>query len=242
MKTYLAVILLSIPAFSQGSLILNLSQDANFGGLNEAADGLGSGFTFSNTGATNAPISFGTGRVGAADFGPFTLTDTATGITQTFDSLSFVLTSTSTDIMRGGVGAVGVGNSTLINANQTLDISAITLGPTSDGSAPLFEFDGFESVFFNNTTAGETINVNGTDAVATATASGALLLDDPAVLVADLSATLPQTVSLVGVSGGVSLGGLEARFSLIPEPSSALLLFVLGIAVGLRRNRRVLEQ
>jgi len=162
----------SLPLAQAASVVLNLSSDANFGGLNENADGSGAGFTFSNTGAGNAPVSFGFDRGGDADFGPFTLTDGTT--TQSFDSLEFVLSSTTNAafnaIQRGGVGAVGVlgtGN-TLIDPSENLTIGAVTLGPTSDGSPALFAFKGFSTVFFNNTAAGESVTVNGTTVMAVA--------------------------------------------------------------------------
>ena len=232
----------SLPLAQAASLVLNLSSDVTFtGGQDEDEDGSGAGFTFSNTG-DNAPVSFGFGRQGAADFGPFILTDGTT--TQSFESLEFVLSSTTnqggTAIQRGGVGAVGIlggGNNTLIDPNENLTIGAVILGPTSDGSPALFAFEGFSTVFFNNTTAGESVAVNGTTVIATAEATGADPLDNADVLTADFAeGSEPTTVSIIGVSGGVSLGGVQAEFSVIPEPSSVLLLGLSGLAL-LRRRR-----
>ena len=231
----------SLPLAQAANLVLNLSSDANFGGLNENADGSGAGFTFSNTGAGNAPVSFGFDRQGLADFGPFTLTDGTT--TQSFESLEFVLSSTTnaggTAIQRGGVGAVGVAgaNNTLIDPDENLTIGAVILGPTSDGSPALFAFEGFRTVFFNNTSAGESVTVNGTTVTATGAAGGGDPLDDAGVLTATFAAgSEPTTLSINGVSGGVSLGGVEANFVVIPEPSSVLLLGLSGLAL-LRRRR-----
>ena len=233
----------SLPLAQAAMIVLNVSSDANFpGGLNEATDGSGAGFTFSNTGAGNAPVSFGVGRQGAADFGPFTLMDGTT--TQSFESLEFVLSSTTnqggTAIQRGGVGAVGVAggtSNTLIEPNENLTISAVILGPTSDGSPALFAFEGFSTVFFNNTTANESVAVNGTTVIATGAAGGAAALNSEGVLTATFApGSEPTTLSINGVSGGVSLGGVEANFVVIPEPSSVLLLGLSGLAL-LRRRR-----
>ena len=236
----------SLPLAQAASLVLNLSSDAVFlGSLAEDADGSGGGFTFSNTGEDNAPVSFGFGRgMMDADFGPFTLTDGTT--TQTFESLTFQLSSTTnqggTAIQRGGVGAVGIlgNNATLIDPGENLTISAVTLGPTSDGSPALFAFEGFSTVFLNNTAANESVTVNGTTVTVPATAAaigGGVPLDDPGVLTATFApGSEPTTVSIDGVFGGVSLGGVEAQFVLIPEPSSVLLLGLGGLAL-LRRRR-----
>ena len=232
----------SLPLAQAASVVLNLSSDATFpGSQDEDDDGSGAGFTFSNTG-NNAPVSFGFDRgMMNADFGPFTLTDGTT--TQTFLSLEFVLSSTTnqggTAIQRGGVGAVGIlgGNPTLIDPNENLTIGAVILGPTSDGSPALFAFEGFSTVFFNNTTAGESVEVNGTTVTATAAAAGSLPLDNANVLIAMFAeGSEPTTLSINGVSGGVSLGGVEANFVVIPEPSSVLLLGLSGLAL-LRRRR-----
>ena len=232
----------SLPMAQAASLVLNLASDANFGGgLDVAADGSGGGFTFSNTGGGNAPVSFGFDRQDDADFGPFTLTDGTT--TQTFVSLTFQLSSTTnqggTAIQRGAVGAVGVlgNNLTLIDPNENLTISAVTLGPTTDGSAALFAFEGYSAVFLNNTSAGESVTVNDTPFIATGEAGGGAPLNSPGVLTVTFAAgSEPTTVSINGFSGGVSLGGVEAQFVLIPEPSSVLLLGLGGLAL-LRRRR-----
>ena len=233
----------SLPLAQAASLVLNLSSDAVFlGSLPETDDGSGGGFTFSNAGEDNAPVSFGFGRgMMDADFGPFTLTDGTT--TQTFESLTFQLSSTTnqggTAIQRGGVGAVGIlgNNATLIDPGENLTISAVTLGPTSDGSPALFAFEGFSTVFFNNTEDNESVAVNGTTVIATATAAGTTALDNGNVLTATFApGSEPTTLSINGVSGGVSLGGVEANFVVIPEPSSVLLLGLSGLAL-LRRRR-----
>ena len=109
---------------------------------------------------------------------------------------------------------------------------------TSDGSAPLFAFSGFSTVFFNNSENTESVTVNGTTTVtATAQAFGNTPLDNANIPIATFApGSEPTTVSIVGVVGGVSLGGLEAQFVVIPEPSSVLLLGLSGLAL-LRRRR-----
>ena len=240
----------SLPVAQAASVVISFAPNAFFpGGVNEAND-VPNGSIFANSNAgMNATIpssiSFGTtngpGATGA-DFGPVTLTDVGSGTEQDFN-IEITLSTNSTAavaINRGGVGAVGVfgGSSpTLIDPGEQLTLSTITLIPVSGPS--LFQFDGFSSVFFGNTninagdpTLNEQATANGDLFTATATAGGTAFSQE-------LELSSPSTtLTLEGETGGVSLNGVTAEFSLVvPEPSSMSLLALGGLALVRRRRR-----
>ena len=234
----------SLPVAQAASVTISFAPNAFFaGGMNENTD-VPNGSVFANSNSsmpTPSAISFGTTNGGAADFGPVTLTDIGSGMSQDFNieiTLSTNNFAGGNTIQRGGVGAVGVegDNDTLIDPGEQLTLSTITLIPVSGPS--LFQFDGFSSVFFGNT------NVDPDDPTLNeqATANGELFTADAAVGGTDFSQELvlsspSTTLTLEGVTGGVSLNGVTAEFSLVPEPSSMSLLALGGLALVRRRRR-----
>ena len=208
-KSLILSLLLS-GAQAQDVVVVSFAPDATYnGGPNENSDGP-NGSIFSNI--SGLPISFGMGNGNAADFGPVTLTDVASGTTQDFNieiSVSTNNTTATNPVQRGGVGATGVSGgttNTLIDPGETLTLGSINLIPVS--GTLLFRFDGYRSVFFGNTTSGESATANGETFTATSTAGGTSFNEELTL------PALAPTIEIQGVSGGVSLNGITAQFSL----------------------------
>ncbi len=234
------VLLAATLSSAQSSVIVSFSPNAFFpGGPNEADDVM-NGAIFGN--ATGSPVSFGTTNGADADFDSIVLTgvspDSGMMVMQEFD-VTLALTSNNTEaelaIQRGGVGATGVfgATPTLVDPGEQLTIGPITLIPTGGGTS-MFQFDGYDTVFVGNTSEGEMADLNGVNFTAVAPNQGGTSFANA------VSIPLANTVVFSGVEGGggTSLNGLQASFSVVPEPNS---MAILGLGLGglafLRRRR-----
>ena len=229
----------SLPLVQAGTVIINFTPNTQGGNqLNHAAE-VASGTIFSTANIDGtSPISTGTGR---GSLGGVTISEG--GFTGVFNiSLqidAMTPTVTTTPVERGGVGALGVlAGGGLNGAQESLTISNLTFDFVSGDD--VFQFDGFSGIFIGNVTPGETAQLNGGDPFSPAAdGSNQILEDDPITSLGGLfsSVTLAGGTNVAGTAAGaITLEGINAEFSVIPEPSSVLLLGLSGLAL-LRRRR-----
>ena len=228
----------SLPLAQAANVIINFTPNTQgTNQLNHDAEvASGTIFSTANTMGTS-PISTGTGR---GSLGGVTISEG--GFTGVFNiSLqvdAMTPTVTATPVQRGGVGALGVEAGSGIGAEESLTISNLTFDFVSGDD--VFQFDGFSGIFIGNVTAGETAQLNGGDPFSPAAdGSNQILEGDPITSLGGLfsSVTLAGGTNVAGTAAGsITLEGINAEFSVIPEPSSVLLLGLGGLAL-LRRRR-----
>ena len=221
----------SLPLVQAATVIINFTPNTQGGNqLNHAAE-VASGTIFSTANTTGtSPISTGTGRGSLGD-----VTITEGGFTGVFNiSLqidAMTPTVTTTPVERGGVGALGVlAGGGISGPAESLTISNLTFDFVSGDD--VFQFDGFSGIYIGNVSAGETAQLNGTPFSPALDGSNQILADDPITSLGGLF----SSVTLAGGTGVVTIEGIDAEFSVIPEPSSVLLLGLSGLAL-LRRRR-----
>ena len=229
----------SLPLAQAATVIINFTPNTQGGNqLNHAAE-VASGTIFSTADiAGTSAISTGTGRGSLGD-----VTISEGGFTGVFNiSLQVDAMTpdvTATPVQRGGVGALGVEDGGGLNgAAQSLTISNLTFDFVSGDD--VFQFDGFSGIYIGNVSAGETAQINGgTPFTPAADGSNQIQPTDPITPLGGLfsSVTLAGGLDVAGTAPGViTLEGIDAEFSVIPEPSSVLLLGLSGLAL-LRRRR-----
>ena len=229
----------SVPLAQVATVIINYTPNTQGGNqLNHAAE-VASGTIFSTADlAGTSAISTGTGR-GA--LGSVTIADGGfTGIYNISLQVDAMTPDVvATPVQRGGVGALGVeGGGGINGATQSLTISNLTLDFVSGDN--VFQFDGFSGIYIGNVSTGETAAINGGAPISPAAdGSNQILTTDPVTSLGGLfsSVTLAGGLDVAGTAPGViTLEGIDAEFSVIPEPSSVLLLGLSGLAL-LRRRR-----
>ena len=221
----------SLPLVQAGTVIINFTPNTQGGNQINHATEVASGTIFSTADiAGTSPISTGTGRGSLGD-----VTISEGGFTGVFNiSLqvdAMTPTVTATPVQRGGVGALGVEAGSGIGAAESLTISNLTFDFVSGDD--VFQFDGFSGIYIGNVTAGETAQLNGgTPFEPALDGSNQIQSTDPITPLGGLF----SSVTLAGDTGVVTIEGINAEFSVIPEPSSVLLLGLSGLAL-LRRRR-----
>jgi len=153
----------------------------------------------------------------------------------TYGTIAYTYTLTSTNAMTVSGGKLGISAGDLLTFGISFDTSGLNAGYSLDSGS------GFRSINLQNIAAATDAGVLTLDGTATSfTSASDIPGNNGTITFSDFGANY-STVVIEGVSGDFDLAALNSSYSVsldaVPEPSSATLLGLGGLALVVRRKR-----